>query len=121
MEMKSFKELHGFEERKEICARHAETNSGYGLVIVEPYTPKEPRCTTTKYKVPWNAPWGKVVEAVRKSIYGVSNSHATIYLMVNGVIKTPVTPFKAIYDAEKDSDGILYVVYCQEAAFGSLN
>ena len=116
--MKSFKDTHNIERRRELAVR---INSKYPErvpVIIEPMTDKEPPSKNVKYLVPRDTIFSKLMFDARKNM-PKCKEHQSITFFVNNKLIPITQSVGEVYEREKSEDGLLYVLYAKENTFGN--
>lgn len=71
----------------------------------------------SKYITPRDLTLLQLQQIIRKRIHFPSEK--ALFMFINNKIYPITSMIGPIYDANKDSDGFLYVSYCQESTFGA--
>lgn len=71
----------------------------------------------TKYLVPSDLTVGQFAFVIRKRLR--LKPETAIFILVNNTFPSTSTTISALYDAHKDEDGFLYLMYSGENTFGS--
>jgi GABA(A) receptor-associated protein len=113
----SFKVQYSFKERVSESARIISKYPDRIPIICEKATKQKiPELDKKKYLVPKDLTIGQFMYVIRKRLK--LDSSDALFLFVNGTIISNSTLINTIYDANKDTDGFLYIVYSKESTFG---
>ena len=73
----------------------------------------------SKYITPRDLTLLQLQQIIRKRIHFPSEK--ALYMFINNKLFPITSMVGPIYDEHKDSDGFLYITYCQESTFGALH
>lgn len=116
--MKTFKELHSFEDRLIESTRIKEKFPGRIPIIVErsPSHNQLPIIDKSKFLVPADLTVAQFIYIIRKRL--TLDSHMALFLFIGGSLPTTSTLMRELYPLHKDHDGFLYAIYSGENTFG---
>lgn len=116
--MKSFRDIHTIERRRELATRLNSKHPDRAPVIVEPSSDKDPQIKSVKYLVPRDTRFSKLMFEARKNM-PKCNEHQSITFFVNNKLIPITQNLGEVYEREKSDDGLLYVTYARENTFGN--
>jgi len=70
----------------------------------------------SKYITPRDLTLLQLQQIIRKRVRFPADK--ALFMFINNKIYPITTPIGGLYDTHKDSDGFLYITYCQESTFG---
>jgi len=114
----SFKSKYDFDTRKtESDKIKLKYPNKYPVIIHKSKKCNLDNINKTKFLIPGDLTMGQVIYIIRKRIK--LDDTETIFLFVNENVLPPTSStISSIYDTNKDSDGFLYISYCNENVFG---
>ena len=116
--VKSFKDTHPFENRRDEAERMLEKYPDRIPCIIEKhYSSKLPDIDKKKFLVPTDLSVGQLIHVVRKRI--TIPSEMAIFLLINNTMPASSHPLSTVYEQHKAEDKFLYCVYNGENTFGN--
>ena len=115
--MKSFKEIHEFEDRLKESQKIREKYPSRIPIIVEKCKNSQMKdICKNKYLAPSDMPMSQFIFTIRKRIE--LDASEAIFVMVNNTLVQSNTLLSELYETQGDKDGFLYMVYTSENTFG---
>lgn len=114
-----FKIMYNFEERVKEFHKIQKSHPNHVPIIIE----KNPNSKINeiekfKYLVPQDQTIGQFIYIIRKRIK--INENESIFVFVKNILPRTSDMLKTIYEAHKDTDGFLYLLYSGENTFGKI-
>ena len=115
----TFKKKHTLEQRKNESSKIIEKYEDRIPIIVT----KDPKCKSlddinkNKFLAPTDLTLGQFLVVIRKRI-NLAESEALFVFVDESILATTSQTIGTLYNAHKDEDGFLYIIYCAENTFG---
>ena len=115
--MKSFKDIHEFEDRlKESQKIREKYPSRIPIIVEKSEKSKMKSISKNKYLAPSDMTMSQFIFTIRKRIE--LDASEAIFVMVNSTLVQSNTLLSELYETQGDKDGFLYMVYTSENTFG---
>ncbi len=115
--MKSFKDSHPFENRKDEAERMLEKYPDRIPCIIEKHhSSKLPDIDKKKFLVPTDLSVGQLIHVIRKRVS--IPPEMAIFLLINNTMPPTSQTLTAVYNLHKSEDKFLYCIYNGENTFG---
>lgn len=117
----AYKSLHTLEDRKAESARLRQSSPDRVPVIVEPAGDGAPMIDKSKFLVPDDISLGQLLYVIRKRVRLPPEQamFVSVCLGRERVLCAPAISMRDLYERSADQDGLLYLEYSIENAFGA--